>query len=566
MKRFLRFTVPLCLFLSFCPSLFAQFIGFTGRNGFGNPRHEQAFSVHFDHLVSSNQMVLAGNADDVNVELSTKDAMVTILDECFEPDRTVFYGLPNDNERFTSIRPYANLSLGNGYLAVGTSESIFGVKSGIIFLLRADLGVSQAKRVAGLQDITLASAEVTSDGGFVVAGTRVNNLGNEEALVMKYNVGFTLDWSVLIGRQDDDDRANSVIQAEDGSIWVCGKTESFSVGGGSDAMIANLELTTGALTTTAGTPNLYAIGIENDEVAFDLCENPDNGTIGLTGSFDNGIDRDILYINFTPASAALPASATMSTYGDQGLDFGRSLSFVAGTAASPSGYMIVGQQNSAGAAGIDGFVLRISNSGLPLLGEHYGGSNIDFFMEIDKNRFTNSYVIGGSSRSTTGVMAPDHVFWMDTDATLSLDCPFGPAYSPTRTIHNPNVGEANPIRTGPNSVNWMPNNIDVNFITEFPFACGMACKKGGSSTPERLASEASQLQVYPNPGKDQIQLSSDKEITRIEIIDVHGKSCLQHSGESKNLSIDVSSLSTGLYFIRSTTADGETKHLKWIKK
>ncbi|PKL78356.1 MAG: hypothetical protein CVV25_11890 [Ignavibacteriae bacterium HGW-Ignavibacteriae-4] len=67
-----------------------------------------------------------------------------------------------------------------------------------------------------------------------------------------------------------------------------------------------------------------------------------------------------------------------------------------------------------------------------------------------------------------------------------------------------------------------------------------------------VESEISNLNIYPNPAKDEINISYDKTINSIEILDLNGKSVLNNKNltPKKEQNIKMDFLQSGSYFIR----------------
>jgi hypothetical protein len=86
------------------------------------------------------------------------------------------------------------------------------------------------------------------------------------------------------------------------------------------------------------------------------------------------------------------------------------------------------------------------------------------------------------------------------------------------------------------------------------------------------------LVVYPNPVGNQLNVSSNQfEVKTIEILDVLGRAQMvrqaYHDGSSVvghadegSISIDVSTLSNGIYFIRATDINGNVLNGKFVKE
>ena len=70
------------------------------------------------------------------------------------------------------------------------------------------------------------------------------------------------------------------------------------------------------------------------------------------------------------------------------------------------------------------------------------------------------------------------------------------------------------------------------------------------------------VKIYPNPAKDFINITSKKEISSVEILDLSGKKI----SESKDLKINVSNLKKGIYLLNIKFGNGKSKLQKLIKQ
>lgn len=89
-----------------------------------------------------------------------------------------------------------------------------------------------------------------------------------------------------------------------------------------------------------------------------------------------------------------------------------------------------------------------------------------------------------------------------------------------------------------------------------------------SCYPSTLSNEdlaIKEFKVYPNPVKDILNISFDKEIATVSICNLLGQEVLSKSVNSNETSVDVAYLSAGTYLIK-ITADSEVKTLKVIKE
>ena len=73
------------------------------------------------------------------------------------------------------------------------------------------------------------------------------------------------------------------------------------------------------------------------------------------------------------------------------------------------------------------------------------------------------------------------------------------------------------------------------------------------------------LTVYPNPVKDQLQISNTTVIKSIEITSILGKQILSKSVDGLNSEIDLGEISNGVYFVKVKSNDGE-RIVKVIKE
>lgn len=82
-------------------------------------------------------------------------------------------------------------------------------------------------------------------------------------------------------------------------------------------------------------------------------------------------------------------------------------------------------------------------------------------------------------------------------------------------------------------------------------------KKSGTLSTQNF--DKNQFSLFPNPGNNYIEISAEKEIKQIEIIDVLGKTIASISNIlAPNYRMDISSLKKGIYFIK---LDNTTKKL-----
>ncbi|MFM2226001.1 MAG: hypothetical protein RJA07_2203 [Bacteroidota bacterium] len=89
-----------------------------------------------------------------------------------------------------------------------------------------------------------------------------------------------------------------------------------------------------------------------------------------------------------------------------------------------------------------------------------------------------------------------------------------------------------------------------------------------SGVEEQLAVKSGQLVVYPNPAKESIVVSSKSLVNTIEVRDVLGRVVIQQikNSSAQQIQIDVSGLSSGIYFIKATDDEGNSINGKFVKE
>jgi hypothetical protein len=73
----------------------------------------------------------------------------------------------------------------------------------------------------------------------------------------------------------------------------------------------------------------------------------------------------------------------------------------------------------------------------------------------------------------------------------------------------------------------------------------------------------SDLSVYPNPTVDVLRIRDYSQVTKVSIFDMNGKAVLE-SGASKTGEISVRNLTSGMYLVRVSRANGLTSSQKIV--
>jgi hypothetical protein len=158
-------------------------------------------------------------------------------------------------------------------------------------------------------------------------------------------------------------------------------------------------------------------------------------------------------------------------------------------------------------------------------------------------------------------------------ANSNFNCNFGESTcSPTPTITRAQQQDAtldytkiwlrrflkNDCAAGSNFQDSLAASNRITYRQSISIACGSV------GINENNHSELFKLQ--PNPADDQLFVDSKNEISKIEIFDITGKRIQTLFANHKTHVIDVKDLSSGLYFLKVSGAEGKSQTVKWIKK
>ena len=174
--------------------------------------------------------------------------------------------------------------------------------------------------------------------------------------------------------------------------------------------------------------------------------------------------------------------------------------------------------------------------------------------------FTNIVNVGSTTTPTPISLSQAEYFW-DTDpgegsgtAFLATDGNFDSAFEKIQKTAIPIVNPVGlhifNVRVKDNSGVWSPVFKNAIFIE--------TVLKNNTFTFSKVI-------VYPNPVKDILNLSFDKEITNVSILTLLGQEVLNKDINANEGTIDTSNLASGTYLVKVTSNDG-IKTLKIIKE
>jgi hypothetical protein len=222
----------------------------------------------------------------------------------------------------------------------------------------------------------------TSEGGYVVCGYTISaGSGDNDVLVMKFDLSGNLLWSKLFGGAGND-QASCIVQTSDMGYVISGQTNSFGA--------SNFDAFTLKLDANGSRQWAKMYKWSNTEYAASIVQTSDGGYIltGYSDSFGSGA-YDVFSLKIDASGSIM----WVRCYGGPNNDYGNSIK-----ETTDAGYIVAGYTYSYGTAG-DACVMKLYGDGVLNWSRTYGGGDLDAANEIQLS--SNGYIVCGSSRSYT---------------------------------------------------------------------------------------------------------------------------------------------------------------------
>jgi hypothetical protein len=261
-------------------------------------------------------------------------------------------------DTFTDIQ----LTSDGGYVVAGNTVS-YGAGAYDVWVLKlnanGDVGTGTWQKTYGGGNQDWANTiQQTSDGGYVVAGYTTTDIDNlKELWVLKLNAngdvgtGFSGTWQKTYGGGGNEE-AFAVQQTSDGSYIVAGFTTSFGYLGSSDWWVLKLDANGNVGTGTW--QKVFGGGL--DDYAYDVKQTTDGGYIVAGKGIVLETPRGILF--------KLNSDGTIDWQSAYGGATGESWFNAIQETNSPNiGYVVAGRTSVFGAGGFDAWILRVNEDG-----------------------------------------------------------------------------------------------------------------------------------------------------------------------------------------------------------
>jgi len=370
-----------------------------------------------------------------------------------------------------------------GYVIAGETQS-YGAGITDAYLIRTDQkGDTLWTKVYGHSNTDYArSVQQTTDGGFIMAGTRWG--AQQGMLLIKTDGDGTLDWSRTYNGSGTDE-ANSVKQTSDGGYIVVGHSNAFGAGG-KDILLIRTDLNGDTLWTKA-------YGGAGNEEGNDVWETADGGFIITGSTYSWGAGASDIYLLKVDAIGNLDWS---QAYGESNIDEGTAV-----WQTDDGGYVVTAYTSRPSVGG-EYQLLKTDNNGVILWNRTYGGSSIDYAHRGAQQTADGGFIMIGRTNSF-GEGAED-VLLVKTDADGVGGACHNGSVSSTETTATTTVSGSSPtvvttgITEGGTSTNVSSTGTrerDLNIATAITTA-DVSCNGGSDGSADLSVSGGSSPYTY----------------------------------------------------------------------
>lgn len=273
--------------------------------------------------------------------------------------------------------------------------------------IRKPLTIQWQKSLGGSKNDEINSAQKTSDGGFIIAGSVSssdgdiigNHSSNYDIWVVKTDALGTIEWKKTFGGSSSDTAA-SIKTTSDGGYIIIGT--AFSTDGDVAGNKGNGDIWVIKINAIGSVQWQKTFGGTKTDIASTIEQNPDGSyyILGSTYSNDGDVSQNIgesdfwvLKINTTGAIQ------WQKTFGSTTDDYANKLQLTNDGAILISGNSFLERARFGSTPEI--YILKISSNGDLQWQKTFGGSNDDFVNQIISTK-DGGYLFGGYSTSTDG--------------------------------------------------------------------------------------------------------------------------------------------------------------------
>ncbi|MCB0464665.1 MAG: T9SS type A sorting domain-containing protein [Aequorivita sp.] len=463
-----------------------------------------------------------------------------------------------------------------GYILGGASGSdISGDKTDAsngffdIWIVKTDVdgNIEWQNSIGGNDSDEINALELTSDGGYIIAGFSSSNISGDKSedskglidyWIVKLDAFGNVEWDKTIGGADIDWDTNIIVSAE--GYYICGDSWSNISGDKAENAIGEDDYWFLKLDLSGNIVWQKTIGGSSHDV-FTTMTSTSEGDIILGGSSDSNISGDktenskggydfwivkldssgdIVWDKTIGGSGTDVLNSIVQTLDNGFLLSGRSSSDISGDKT----------ENSEGES--DFWIVKLASNGTIEWQNTIGGNDIDQAYSANQTS-DGGYIIGGFSRSAISGDKTENgqgnfdcwlvkinnvgiIEWQNTIGGSEID-------GITSVIQS---SDGNYILGG-NSQSDISGDKSENsrggqdyWIIKHAHTLGLE---------ENSYTEA--ITLYPNPAKNTLHLNTqDKTIDQVNIYTMTGSKVLQLDVNTVSPTVDVSSLASGVYYVQ----------------
>ncbi len=369
----------------------------------------------------------------------------------------------------------------------------------------------------------------TLDGGFILAGgTNSSGTGGDAYMIKTDANGDTL-WTRTLGIPNAGDYVCSVEQTIDSGYILVGSTSNAA--GINDIYLIKTDKN-GELSWSK------TFGGAGDDWGFSVQQTNDGGFVvaGRTSSIGAG--------NFDVCLIKLDSIGNLNwskTYGSTGNEYGYSV-----LQTSDGGFVVAGFAEIFPLVNNDAYLIKLDPNGDTLWTRTFGEGNNDFvYMAVQT--FDGGYIMVGV---TQGIAGNHGIYLIKTDPSGNSGCYEG---SIATTVFTVTMQTTNP----PTISGFIPINVTTSpLITGSGGITNTVCLNNGFFTPDIH----NQFLISPNPTSSSLTIHTSLNLqnSEVEIYNLLGETVCKTMFPvgKEEITIDVSDLSPGLYFVKVQTEKG----------
>jgi len=429
-----------------------------------------------------------------------------------------------------------------------------GQLDGLIIKLDA-LGAVQWKKAYGGPGGDIArSIQQTPDGGYIFVGSTdfqnggvTPNFAGSDYWVVKLSPLGNIEWQKAFGGNGIDD-ATSIQLTTDGGYIVAGQSNSNN--GHITGNHGNYDFWVVKLNSSGNMQWQKSYGGSNIEFSGKIQQTSDNGYIMVGSSLSTDGDvsanqgfRDYWVIK-TDSSGNLQWQKTLGgSAGDEGFDV---IQMYDGNYVV-AGYSASSDKHISGANGSrDFWIVKLDVSGNTVWKKNFGGSSIDGAFSVNQTS-DGGLIIGGYSQSTDGNISVSYGnldYWIvKTDALGNLQWQKslgGSNYDTLQSIQQTSDGGY--IMTG-DTRSDIGTSVNAGFFDIWVVKLGSNL---GIAENENVLKPS----LYPNPARDFVNIENLPRETNISITDISGRKLFSNKYSDEKVMINVSSFINGVYIVK----------------